>query len=181
MNYKLKGGETEKPVSDRTIEKTGSVQEFSLTGLYHDTLTFEKTLKELKGNRDLKDSVCKNIESHHPFVKDLSEMDRYTIHMYQENMALVKAYNKKIVEIEKAFKQHLDEIDEIKAQVPELADTVSPYIEQPAGLPKAEVPEDQKEPQGSEEICLCDAEEAEFCPVHDKKDENKENKTEESA
>ena len=137
LNYKFKEGEEEKPVLERTIEKTGSVQEFSLTGMYHDNVIFEKTLKEARVNRDVKKSICDNIEQHHPFVKDLPEIDRYTIHMYQENMSLVKAWNEKIAELEQGFEAHKAEIEEIKAQVPELADTISPYVDQPvADKPK---------------------------------------------
>lgn len=113
-------------VQEKIIEKRGLVIKFNFLELEADKLKFEKALKELKGNRDLKQSVVDNMDIHHPFIKDMSEFDRYSVHMYQEAFAAVKAYNTKIDEIEKEQIKYLEELEDIKNQIPQLAEVVSP-------------------------------------------------------
>ena len=111
MEYKIKEGEESKPAEDRIIEKTGLVINFSMTEMYNDIQSFEKTLKGLKGNRDNQNAVCTNIEIHHPFIKDLSDIDRRTIYMYEEAFTLRKQYNDKIDEIEKQYEDYKQEME----------------------------------------------------------------------
>ncbi len=152
MQYKFKESEEEKdkPAIEKTIEKRGHVIEFSMVEMEHDIVTFEKTLKELKGNRDLKDGILKNMDAHHPFIKDMSEFDRYAVHMYQEAWASRKAFDDKIAQIEKEYEDHMAEIAFIKEQLPDLKGVVSPYAE------GAEVPGEQIHPdhipEGEEEV-----------------------------
>ena len=143
MQYKFKGGEEEdkKPIEERQIVKEGFVSEFSLVGMKRDFMNYAKTLKELRGNRDLKAQTMANIEQHHPFVKDIPEFDRYTVHMYQEAAASFKAFDKKIQEIEAEETEYKAELEEIQKQIPELAPIVSPYMNQvEPGADEAEKP-----------------------------------------
>lgn len=129
--YKLKGGDEEekKPIEERQIVKEGFVAEFSLVGMKKDFMIYDKTLKELKANRDLKKQTMDNIEQHHPFVKEIPEFDRYTIHMYQEAAASYKAFDKKIAETEAEEADYRKELEEIQTQIPALAPIVSPYMQ----------------------------------------------------
>lgn len=163
MEYKFKEGEESKPPIERIIEKTGDVVEFSLLEIENNAYQFEKTLKELKANRELKQGILNNLDIHHPFIKDMSEFDRYAVHMYQEAWALVKAYNEKITEIEKQYKSLKDETATIKEALPELADVVSPYVQ----LVKPEEKPVDKPVEETQAVCVCDSETKVWCPVHD--------------
>ena len=114
------------PVSEKIIEKRGLVIKFTYNELVADKAKFEKTLKELKANCELKQGILDNMDQHHPFIKEMSEFDRYAVHMYQEAWAARKAYTEKIDEIEKDFNEYLKEIEDIKSQLPELGEIVSP-------------------------------------------------------
>lgn len=182
MEYKFKEGQEDKPAIERIIEKRGHVVEFSLLEMEHDLIAFEKTLKELKGNRDLKQGVINNMDIHHPFIKDMSDFDRYTVHLYQENWAMRKAYNEKIVEIEKQFEEYKKEIATIKEMLPELADIPSPYVEQPAA-PVEKVEAERVAEPAEQTIRYCSYDRCEnridingvssFCEEHSKTDGEK--------
>lgn len=129
MKYEFKEGEVEKPAIERLIQKTGHIIEFSMLEMQHDLTKFTKTLKELRGNREIKASIVRNVEMHHPSVKDIPEFDRSAIHMYHEAAMAVKTYDQKIAEIEKEEAEYKLEIEEVQKQIPELAPIVSPFTE----------------------------------------------------
>ena len=143
IEYKFKEGEEDKPVEERTIVKSGVEVEFTMVAMNNDDNHFNKALKELKANRDLKKGVVDNIEQHHPFVKDFSEMDLSTLHMYHENKKLQKAFDDKIVEIEGDYKKHLEEKEEIRKQIPVVLPVISPYVK-PAVVEGGVVGEEEK-------------------------------------
>ena len=133
MQYKFKDevreeGSLPTPSREKIIEKTGHVITFSLAEMETDLTKFEKAIKELKGNLELKKGILDNMDVHHPTIKDIPEFDRYAIHMYQENSVLVKAYKEKLAEIEKQFEEYKAEIEEVKAQLPELAEAPSEHL-----------------------------------------------------
>lgn len=113
-------------MAERTIEKSGIVVSFNMGAFENDKLQFEKIIKELKANRDMKQSVVDNVNLHHPTVKEIPEFDRHAIHLYQENFSMVKAFNDKLAEIEKQYEEYLAERKEIVAQLPEIDAEVSP-------------------------------------------------------
>ena len=131
MEYKFTGGEEEekKPLEEREIVKNGEVSKFSLVAMKSDFIKYAKLIKEMAGNRDLKLATMKNIEEHHPFVKEIPEFDRYTIHMYQEACASFNAFDAKVKELEKEVEEYQAELEEIQKQIPELAPVVSPYMQ----------------------------------------------------
>lgn len=135
MEYKFKEGESEKPAQERVLQKTGHVIEFSMLEIYRNLLDYDKVIREAKSNADNQGIVMANIEQHHPFVKEMPEFDRYTVHMYQEAFAKKKAWDKALKENEESRAELVAEIEEIKSKVPDLADIVSPFIEQPGKLP----------------------------------------------
>lgn len=128
MEYKFKEGQEELPVEERIIEKRGHVIEFSLVQMEHDLKAYDKTLKELIGNRDNKQAIVTNVEMHHPFVKDVPPADQFAIHMYRENLSFVKAFNEKIEQIEKEKAEYIAEVALIKETLPELKIVPSPYV-----------------------------------------------------
>lgn len=113
---------------DRVIEKRGHVVEFTLNEVEANTRILEKTKKELTAKRDLDAAKMENIESFHPFVKEMSEQDLHTAWMYFESKGIVKVCEKKIKEIQEQMESDAEEVAEIKAQIPEL--NVAPIVEE---------------------------------------------------
>ena len=145
MEYKFKEVETHEtdqgseplPIKERPIEKRGHVITFTLQEVEDNDKINRRNLKEITAKRDYEAAKMVNIEEHHPMVKEIPEFDRYTIHMYQEACAMVKACDAKIEEIEKQLNEDTAEIIEIKKQLPELVEADA--------LPAEEKPSDAKE------------------------------------
>lgn len=137
MEYKLKGEDapmpngTQPPIEAQVIERHGQVQDFTFNDFVSDLLSVRKKLVELKGMQAMEQAKMKNLEDHHPFVKEMNEFDRYTVHMYQESFALDKATQKHIDSFEETEVNILEAIADIKAQIPELADAQIPQVEKP--------------------------------------------------
>lgn len=136
MEYKLKPinieanspEETVFPaLKERIIEKRGEVLEFSLDDIEYNLKQLIGKRKELEAKLKYETMKKDNIETHHPFVKDISEQDLFTTHMYQEACIWVKTCEDKIKEIDEQIKKDESEVAEIKSQIPELADIVSPF------------------------------------------------------
>lgn len=126
LKFNFKEGEESKPANERTIQQTGAIVEFSFIQTENDSRKFEKQLLELNGNRNIQAGVVSNVETHHPFVKEMEDADLFAAHMYQEAKSKVKAYDLKIAEIEAAYVQHKADIEKMKEALPELAVVVSP-------------------------------------------------------
>lgn len=110
------------PLADRVIEMRGQVVEITLSGLAITQANRLKKIKEFTAKREFEQAKIVNIESFHPFVKELSEQDLLTAWMYFESKAMIKgcddeiAKNQGYVDIDNA------EIEEIKKQIPELSE-----------------------------------------------------------
>lgn len=136
--------EANKPINEKTIESRGRVDTFTLIDIFHNQETLKKQLKEALANRDNQQVVMSNLEQHHPFLKDMSEFDKYTVHMYQEAFSKRKAWNTHIETIESTLKTEQDDLAEIQKQLPETASIPSPYAETvPAPIVEAEAVKDE--------------------------------------
>lgn len=145
MEYIFKEGEENKPANERIIEKRGNVVAFTLIEMENDSKTYEKTLKELRANRELKEGIMNNVAQNHPFIKEMSEFDRVVVHMYQEAFAYRKQYDDKINEIEAGEAEHLAEIEAIKQALPDLQAVVSPMAVEEGKVVDETIPNDTTE------------------------------------
>ncbi len=110
-------------LKDRVIEKTGHVITFTLAQVEANTIVLERTLSELVSMLNHEKAVVENVESFHPFVKDFSAEDLFTLWMYKESKEKMDKYDKKIKEIEKQLQEDKEEVEEILKQIPDLKAT----------------------------------------------------------
>lgn len=108
------------------IEKTGHAHTFTLQSIKENRRLCEKNVKELEGMLAFYGAKMKNVEEHHPFVLDMSEQDRFTVHMYQEALSMVKASQKKLDEIQEAIAEDAASEEEVYTQLPELRPQIIP-------------------------------------------------------
>ena len=103
MQYKLTDEKLieDGTIEDQIIEKHGFVPTFTINQLKDNLVINSKRIKELKGQIELDSAKMKNIESHHPFIKDMTDFDRRVVHMYEESLAMAKACQTKLDEFEK--------------------------------------------------------------------------------
>ncbi len=69
------------------IEKSGLTEQFTLAGREADIARLMKSKQAFEAQINLENAKISNIEAHHPFVKEMSEQDRFTVRMYQESLA----------------------------------------------------------------------------------------------
>lgn len=108
------------PFKERIIEKRGQVIEFTLHDVEQDLLKLDKLRTEMKAQLDHENAKVVNIEHFHPFVKEMSEQDLSTAHLYYEAKAKSKLFSAKLEEVEEAYNEESAEVEEIKKQIPEL-------------------------------------------------------------
>lgn len=145
MQYKL----TEKKLiedgtyKDQIIEKHGYVPTFTLAQLEENITYAKQKIKETKAMADYESAKAENIEHHHPFVKDLEDFERFTIHAYTEALGMKKAATRKLEELQAQLDEDEAEMKAILEQIPELDVQPSPYVapENPAGETVDETPE----------------------------------------
>jgi hypothetical protein len=102
---------------ESVIEKSNIKVEFTIYELEAENRTIEKYLKEFGAQKLLADAKITNIEDNHPWVKDLTEEQLFTAHMYQENQAMSRVMQKKIDEYEKAQIDSAEELKDIYSQI----------------------------------------------------------------
>lgn len=95
------------------IEKGNLKVTFTLQDVENEQALLEKHLKEFRGQHEIESAKVSNIEDNHPFVKDLSEQDRFTVHMYQEAKAILHVLNERIPLFEKQLETSREEVDHI--------------------------------------------------------------------
>ncbi len=115
-------------IKDRVIEKRGHVVTFTMSQVEENMRQLQKTVKELEAKRELENAKMINIEGFHPFVKDLSDQDLHTVSMYQQSKTFVKMCDEKLKEIKAQIENDAKEVEEIKAQIPEL--DIHPAVEE---------------------------------------------------
>lgn len=99
---------------EATIVKTGHVHEFKLSEVNSNLIQIEKTIKETTAQMQLSGAEMTNIESHHPFVKDFSDKELYTISLYYASKKLKDTCEDKLktfVEYAESEKEALIEIE----------------------------------------------------------------------
>lgn len=99
------------------IEKSGITAEFSMQDLETERKQLRKYLDEFKAKRAYEAARVENIEHFHPFVKELTEEQRFTVHMYTEAHRMMEACDKKIPEIEAELAENEATADEIHSQL----------------------------------------------------------------
>lgn len=123
MEYKFKLIDTEiESIKERVIEKHGGVVEFTFEELEKSIETFEKLMKEIKPIIEHEKAKMVNIEHFHPFVNEMSEQDLSTAHLYHQAKVTAKVHEDKLKEIEEAYNEEKETVEEIKKQIPELND-----------------------------------------------------------
>lgn len=131
--YKLK--EPHEDPKQATIEKGNITATFTLTQMEADQAFLEKKLKEFYAQKELEEAKIQNIEDHHEFVKDLTEQQCFTVHMYQEAKAIAHVLDKKIPEFEEALAESraeqkliVDKLD-LKTKEEAVDDAVSKIVD----------------------------------------------------
>jgi chromosome segregation ATPase len=123
MIYKFEEKDADKSVEEpvnileEVIEKEGVVVRFTIQEVKDHQAQLVKIKKELDAKRGLEDAGKQNIENNHPFVKDLSEQDLFTAHMYQEAIGMIKAIDNKLKEVNNQIEEYEKELEEIKTQL----------------------------------------------------------------
>lgn len=107
-------------LKDRIIEMRGQVVEITLNGLENTQQQRQKQIKELEAKAELENAKMVNIESFHPFVKEMSEQDLHTAYMYRQAQALKKGCEEEVKKLKEWMESDNKEIQEIYKQIPEL-------------------------------------------------------------
>lgn len=121
------------PPQEMRIEKHGDVVRFTLSDIENADKINRKNIKELTAKRTYEAAVMTNIENNNKYgqeVKEMPDEKRYVVHMYQESFAMVKAIDAKLAELQKAVDETVEEVAEIKRQIPEVAPIPSPFVSQ---------------------------------------------------
>ena len=83
------------------IEKTGMVEEFTLTEL-NDVLAYNNKLKvEAESTLSIREAEKQNIEDNYPKIKEMTEEEIFRVAMYHQKVTDIKAYKDKLSEIYK--------------------------------------------------------------------------------
>jgi len=107
----------EKDPLDTVITKKNISVDFTMREVYADKLRMEKMIKEFEGQLTLSSAKIANIEEHHPFVKEMSEQDLFTAHMYQEQQAIARVMRSKLEELKQGIIDDAAEQAEIFKQI----------------------------------------------------------------
>lgn len=99
-----------------TIEKKGKVFSFSSLDVIKDLEQLNKQKKAYEAQRELNRAEMKNMEEFHPFVKELSDEDIHTAHMYWESKKMVDALDKKLPEFDDAIAETEQAIKDVEEQ-----------------------------------------------------------------
>lgn len=126
MQYNIKDGQDASHNIDKVIEKRGHLVTFTLREINKNVEAFERNIKEMKAKIEYEGAKMKNIEEHHPFVKDVPEFERHTIHMYHEAERMKKAAERVLLMHEQDFAELNAELEEMKVQVPEVFEEDEP-------------------------------------------------------
>lgn len=107
------------------IQKTGISAEFTIFELEGMEKEVRKQLKEATAQYNLEAAKIENIESNHSFVKDFTDEQLFTIHMYWE----AKKNYKKYKDYADKTEENLGIYDaEMKDMYEKLGVTPSPYV-----------------------------------------------------
>jgi len=125
MEYKI-SKKAENP-RESVIEMHGKPITFNLHQMQANIRNAEKTIVELDAQAKVNRAKMTNIEEHHPFVKEMSEQDLFTAHMYQEAKALAIVSEKKADEFREAKATDEASLVELFEKLPELKADVEAF------------------------------------------------------
>ena len=114
FTYKVVEESKEDPIFN-TIEKGNVTVKFTLNDLQVNLDTNKKMVKQLEAKLLIEEAKRQNIERNHPFVKDLTPEQCFTVHMYEEAMAVCRSFPAKIAE----FKESVEEMEQEKKNIEE--------------------------------------------------------------
>lgn len=121
FEYKISEEDKAKGITrDSIIEKRGHVIRFSLNQLEANHAQLAKTRKEIDAQMQYERAKIANIESFHPFVKELTEEQLSTVDIYSTAKNIEKQCVEKLKEIDDYVSNDTVEIADIKKQIPEL-------------------------------------------------------------
>lgn len=103
LNYKIKEEGTD--ALSTVVSKTGGEVTFTPQDMLNDQQKCERYLKELGTKLEIETAKAENIETFHPFVKELTEEQLFTVGMYNECKEVMKLYPPKIKEIEAVYEE----------------------------------------------------------------------------
>ncbi len=98
------------------IEKKGISAKFTMAEIEAAENVNRKNLRELDGMIEIRKATMQNIADNHPFVLEMTEQDRFTVHMYQESFAFARACEIKKKQLQEALDQSELEKQEITKQ-----------------------------------------------------------------
>lgn len=118
---------------DSIIAKEGVVVKFSMNEVEAHEVQLRKLLTQLESQSNLEKAKITNVEQNHPFVKEMSDQDRFTVHLYHDAVIMVNAIAPKLEEVKKQIAEYEAEKIDISAQ------TGVPIGPQPEPTPTPEV------------------------------------------
>lgn len=120
MSYSLREGQEDVPANEKVIEKRGHVISFTPEQWLDIDKQNKKAVEEIDAKRRVSVATIENIERNHPFIKDLTEEQIITAHLYAQAKADEKVCVEKLAE----FSEHQEkaglELAEIIKQIPEV-------------------------------------------------------------
>lgn len=107
MAYKIK--ETNEDPRYSVIEKSGLTSEYTLADIEKNLEHVRKVKMELDAKLRIEKAKCTNIETHHPFVLDLTDEQLSTVAMYAESKEFTQQIPARLEEVEKVLENELKE------------------------------------------------------------------------
>lgn len=98
---------------DVLIEKSGHTLEFTASSVKQNEKKFEKEITQLNAQLMLEEAKMINVTNNHEFVKDLTDEQKHTVHLYWEASLLAK----QCLEAINARKEALAEYEEVRKEV----------------------------------------------------------------
>lgn len=102
---------------DTVIEKGNITVEFTPAQMIQEQVECQKFIKEIEANIMVQEAKMTNILEHHPFVRDMSEQDRFTVHMFQEAYAFVQGAKDKVQSLTKQLEASRMELIHISKEL----------------------------------------------------------------
>ncbi|OQB08214.1 MAG: hypothetical protein BWY21_01394 [Parcubacteria group bacterium ADurb.Bin216] len=98
------------------IKMTGIESEITLVDVQGAINQNEKAIRELEANMKIQEAKMKNVEEHHPEVKDIKEITRQACYLYQESFSFCKVAKEKLKDLKNANKEMHEQVKEIEKQ-----------------------------------------------------------------
>lgn len=116
MSYEYKIKESKEDPRESVIEKSGITSEFTVHQIEASIKQNAKTVKELTAMEQIESAKVTNVETNHPFVKEMTEADRFAVHMYHEAEVKLRVIREKLAEFKKENDFDVTELEEIEKQ-----------------------------------------------------------------